>query len=470
MKAIRSHTKITPFGGAVPILKKIKEFGIPQVIRSTLGVRKKQSRYGYEDVFIAWVLTALCGGTRLDHITKLKKKLNIIPGLKLPSHDTLGRVMKKLASEIELKEIPTQRAVTKNFCHEPKQLNEMLVKVSKRIGILKENKAYTLDIDATFISTNCAGANLSQKESLTGFNPMICLIGDLPVYISMRNGNTNSEFQITDCLRNCLDLLAANKIRIGKVISDGAGYNQSLIDMLHERGIKFNIHAPVNPTYKKLWNGIEKHSQWKDSVIESANSFRKCELTEVLYGMHGSKYEHRIIVARVPCNEYLEETDSTEESINRMEIKRKMKVLEANQKLKPKNRAYELGEWKSYKKHRYKLIITNDFKKSAEELLIEYNKRGNAERKFSFLKNDFGWKWPPFMNMNENTVFMIASSLANNLFRGMAALFKKKIPEIRLNARIREFQFMFINVACAYVDKTYIFYNTDIEYEKIMSG
>lgn len=453
----------------MPILKKIKEFGIPQIIRSTLGVRKKQSKYGYEDVFIAWVLTALCGGTRLDHITKLKKKLNIIPGLKLPSHDTLGRVMKALATEIELKEIPTHRAVTKNFCHEPKQLNEMLIKTSKRIGILKENRAYTLDIDATFIRTNCVGANLSQKESITGFNPMICLIGDLPVYISMRNGNTNSEFQITDCLRNCLDLLAANKIRVGKVISDGAGYNQSMIDMLHERGIKFNIHAPVNPTYKKLWNEVEKKEHWKDVVIESANGFRECQIADVLYTMHGSAHSYRVIAARIPDNEYLEIIESAEQSQWREENRKKLKALENKQKLKPKNKTYEPGEWKTYKNYRYKLIISNDFKKSPEELLLEYNKRGNAERKFSFMKNDFGWRWPPFMNMNENTVFMIAAALANNIFRGIAAIFKKQIPEIRLNARIREFQFIFIDVACEYLGKgVYRFFNTDIAFEKIM--
>ncbi|MFI5142040.1 MAG: hypothetical protein ACHQII_06755, partial [Bacteroidia bacterium] len=116
----------------------------------------------------------------------------------------------------------------------------------------------------------------------------------------------------------------------------------------------------------------------------------------------------------------------------------------------------------------YKFFVTNDFKKSAEEIVNEYNKRGDAERKFSYMKNEFGWRLPPFQWMNENNVFLIAASLANNIFVGMRNMFKKVIPQIGLKSRLKDFQFVFMDVACAYINKTYIFYNTDIEYEKLM--
>jgi hypothetical protein len=84
------------------------------------------------------------------------------------------------------------------------------------------------------------------------------------------------------------------------------------------------------------------------------------------------------------------------------------------------------------------------------------------------MKNDFAWRLPPFSNMNENAVFLIAASLTNNIFKGCLALFKKQLPELRLNSRIRDFQFTFIDVACAYIDRTYIFYNSDIDYQRLM--
>lgn len=146
----------------------------------------------------------------------------------------------------------------------------------------------------------------------------------------------------------------------------------------------------------------------------------------------------------------------------------KMEALRKKGLLKGDQKPYKKGHWKDYKRYKLKIIITNDWKKTPEEVVFEYNKRGGAERKFDFMKNDFGWKLPPFMKMNENAVFMIASALANNIFRGMVELFKKQVPELKSNARLKEFQFIFIDVACSVIDKTYVFFNTNIAYEKLM--
>ena len=84
------------------------------------------------------------------------------------------------------------------------------------------------------------------------------------------------------------------------------------------------------------------------------------------------------------------------------------------------------------------------------------------------MKNEFAWSLPSFMNMNEDTGLMVAAALANNIFIGMRNIFKKVIPQINSKSRLKEFQFIFIDVACAYIDKTFIFYNTDIEYELLI--
>lgn len=472
MKAIRSDIKVSPHGGVVPILKKIKEFGIPQVIRACLGKRKEQSKYGYEDVFIAWVLTALCGGTRLKHISNLDKKLNIIPGLKIPSHDTLGRVMKHLATEVQTKETVKgygeNLSIHKNKYCENEALNNMLIIATKRSGALKENTPYTLHIDATFIETNCATATLGKEKKMHGFYPMICLIDNMPVYISMRNGDSNASFEIKECLEKCLDILAKNKIMVKKVISDTAGYRKSITDMLHERGIKFNIHMPVNHTFKSMFNDIDNCDNWRNIELKTANYVRECEIGEINYQMHDSMNINRLIIVREYDKITKRKYESMDEKERRLYIDEKMKRLKSKNLLKGDAKTYKEGEWKKYKEYKIKIIITNDYKKTPEELVIEYNKRGDAERKFDFMKNDFGWKYPPFMKMNENAVFMFAAALANNIFRGMVSLFKKRIPQLRLNARLREFQYIFIDVACAYINKTYVFYNTDIEYELLI--
>lgn len=482
MKVIKSDIKISPHGGAVPILKKIKEFGIPQVIRACLGKRVEQSKYEYEDILIAWVLTSLCGGTRLDHVTKLKKKLNIIPGLKLPSHDTLGRVMKQLATEtITARNINHSKEAKIVFTdyNDNISMNRMLIKATKRSGALVEGRPYTLDIDATFIATECRGAVRKTNEkgrvdyNRIGFNPMVCLIGDHPVFISMRNGDAGAKFQFKECLEQTLDLAKESKIDIRRIVSDAAGYIKEALEMIDSRGIKFNIRFPFTKKMETFKKQLKESNTWRKTEIETANFFWNCEISDIPYKMYDRAEADivsktwRVVAMRVPTENTLKSIDK-EESDRIMLVKEKLNILSKKKILKEQGKPYVDKHWKEIDGYLYKFFITNDFKVSCEEIVIEYNKRGNAERKFSFMKNDFGWKLPPFMNMNENAVFMIAAALANNIFRGMVRLFKKILPELRLNARLPHFQFVFMNVSFSYVDKTYIFYTMDIDYQKLM--
>ncbi len=475
MKIIRSNTKVSPHGGVVPILKKIKEFGIPQVIRACLGKRKEQSKYGYEDVFIAWILTTLCGGTRLDHVTKLKNKLNIIPGLKLPSHDTLGRVMKQLATEVQVKRTIRNNGEASTHINENILLNRMLIKATKRIGVFNEQKNYTLHIDATFIPTECRGAirkrNKDGKVDLAkiGFNPMVCLIDETPVFVSMRDGYANAFFEYNNCLQNCLALMAESKIKIGRVISDAAGYNKESFEMLNANGIKFIVRFPYQSKMETFNTALRNCTNWRKTEISTANFNWACEVGDISYKMfdHYSLKQAsptwRVVAMRIPVIDIDKDSRETKQANSE-----KLIELRKGNKLKGEGKPYSEGKWVTIGNYMYKFIITNDYRKSADELITEFNKRGYAERIFSFMKQDYAWRLPPFMNMNENTVFMIAAALANNVFRGIVKLFKKKLPWLRKETRIRDFIFTFINVSCAYIDKTYIFYSTDIEYELLI--
>ncbi|MFL5762932.1 MAG: transposase [Bacteroidia bacterium] len=480
VKTAMSNMKITPYGGAVPILRKIKEFGIPQVIRGCLGKRKEQSRYEYEDIFIAWILTTLCGGTRLDHITKLKKKLSIIPGLKLPSHDTLGRVMKQLATDSGSRGIVNKRSkanlkINTSVYNDNLAMNRMLVKATKRIGALQEGRAYTLDIDATFIATQCRGAESKHKKhGKHGFVPMVCLIGSLPVYISLRKGDSGARFMLLEALNTCLDLLAESNIKVSRVVSDAAGYSRVVTEMLEKRGIKFVMRFPVSGPMAGFKKNL-LNADWRKAEIKTANDVWDCEIADVNYQMYYPKYKAqetmplRVVAMRFPTGKTIIENESLDDRIQMNRMREKMHVLEKTKRLKQPGKKYTEIHWKRIGGYTYKFYVTNDFKKSSEEIIYEYNKRGDAERKFSYMKNDFAWRLPPFMWMNENNVFLIVASLANNIFVGMLRLLKKKIPNhINLKSRLKNFQFTFINVACVYVDRRYLFFDSDIDYQEVM--
>ena len=445
MKATRSNRKITPFGGVIPVLKQIRDFKIADLIQESLGSRAKQAKYGYDDIIIAWILTNLCGGMRLDHITKLRKNLDIIPGLNLPSHDTLGRVMKSLSTENfvsesvhrlkirnpklrELRARSTYDKITVKETNEHEPLNKLLVKATVKMGLLRQDKKYTLDMDATLIETKCISAKRSYKK-VTGFLPMVSTIGKLPVYVGMRNGNVAPGAEIKECLERTFNLLEQNNISVDKVRMDGAGYAIGPFTFLNDKNVKFYVGGVNSPV---VMNKLKGDIVWSPFFLETTNFFWDCECSEVRHALHGNEFEYRLIILR----------------------------SKLGSKKTPKT-------WIKGEEYAYKILITNDFESSPEEIFKFYNQRGASEKNFDVLKNDFGWKFPPFCNMNENSVFLLIAALTNNVYQAMINFLGKEIKEIRLNARLREFIYVFMSVACELTDTEYVFFDTDILYEKI---
>lgn len=448
LKAIRSDRKITPFGGVIPVLKQIKAFKIPQLIRESLGSRVKQAQYSYEDVIIAWMLTNLCGGLRLDHITKFKKSLNIIPELKLPSHDTLGRVMKSLSTELTVTQNTGHTADKRGHnkkstfkrdqkasyiftstreTNENMALSRLLVKTTCNMDLLKPKTPYTLDMDATLIPTEITEAKMSYKR-VNGFLPMVSSIGKLPIYIGMRNGNVSPTAEIKKNLEITLNLLNESNITIDKVRMDSAGYVSEVLDFIHDRNIKFYIGGQDKETATKA---IEKQTTWLPFSLETATNFWECESADIDYTLYKGKHNYRLLVIRAKAD-----------------------------KKRP-------AKWINKGNYHYKYIITNDWESSAEDIVRFYNQRGTSEQIFDTLKNDFAWRLPPFCGMAQNTVFLIIAALTNNVYQALIHKFNKHVNDIKLNAKLKEFIFTFMSVACEIIDDTYVFYNTDIAYEKI---
>lgn len=482
----RIGREVSTLGGIVPILHNIEKCGIPSAIKKALGKRPKQCAYTFDDVLLSWVTTSLCNGKRLISSNKLAKQLKKLPIVKLPSHDTIGRVLKSLATPNPLP-IPTisgwgiNTKIHLNEVNENERLIRLLIEISIRSGALRPGVPYILHIDATFIPTNCRTSKKKESKKSKnktsgstsnryGFNPMICLINNMPVYISMRNGDVNSIFQIKECLERCIKILADYDITVAKVISDGSSYTTEMVEMLHKDSRDFNIHMPFNTGFKTFFNQLNNYTGWSKTTLETANHFIDCEVGDITYIMSGSVYKNRVVMSRRPTLDTIQKTETLEEKQGRLYREAKMQQLEKNGKLKPENRGYALGEWKEYKGYYYKIIITNDWKTTNEQLLLEYNSRGGAERQFDFMKNDFGWKYPPFMKMNENMVFMIVAAMANNIYRGLLHKFSKTITQLRTNMRFSTFFSVFMDVAVWFNsnENCYDFYDHEIAYEKIL--
>ena len=156
---------------------------------------------------------------------------------------------------------------------------------------------------------------------------------------------------------------------------------------------------------------IKDITEWKQ--IEYY--YNLIELTEMWYAPFGEEKKYRIIVQR------------------------------------KKNKASQLDAF-SESAYEYYSIITADTIGTPEEIYTFYNQRGRtSEDVIDILKNDFNWNHLPCSFLDQNTVFMILSAISYVLTVWMKTIVGKHIKGITKKGRLKQYIFMFINVAAKWI-------------------
>ena len=113
----------------------------------------------------------------------------------------------------------------------------------------------------------------------------------------------------------------------------------------------------------------------------------------------------------------------------------------------------------------YRALLTNDHESTEEEVIEKYNQRGASEKNFDVQNNDFGWKKLPFSKMEENTVFMLITSMLKNFYQHLLSKVSGIFPSIDMKSRLKRFIFSFIAVPTKWVQiarqRTLNIYTTD---------
>ena len=96
--------------------------------------------------------------------------------------------------------------------------------------------------------------------------------------------------------------------------------------------------------------------------------------------------------------------------------------------------------------------MTNDWDMSDEEVILHYNKRGNAEQVFDQQNNDFGWAHLPKSFMNQNTVFLLLTAMAANFYHYIIALpLMAFLFGVNATDRVKSFLCRFIAVPAKWI-------------------
>ena len=325
--------------------------------------------------------------------------------MKLPSHDALGTVMKSFSQSLDI------LGNHEFSIHKP--LNKLMVNTAVKLGLLSTKNKYTLDYDNTIIEHQKYDKKLTYKM-VKGYQPGVSFIDKIPVYIEGRNGNSNATYQITETVERSIEILKESRIKVNRFRSDSAAYARPMFKLMEQEGIEFFIRARRSNILEQAY---VDYKGWEEIQIHT----KTYQAKSINYTPIGSKSVYRMVVYRT------EKKD----------------------------------EWK------YLAILTNNWKMTEYEVIKFYNMRGDIERNFDDLKNNFNWHRLPFSFLNENTVFMIISAITSIIYQYLIRKFSKKVKFVKSKHRLKNFIFHFI-VCSAILNQGQLQLFTDRDYSPLM--
>lgn len=399
MKVLQSSQLINPFGGIQFVLKQIKENGIDKFLDDQLGSRGPKKEYSISEGLLGIHYSHLCGGSCIEDISTLGEHIGAHPWLNLPSADTVLRIMQELKTDDD---IITNGDVTHNFNNQEK-LNDCLQKLALKLKTINPEAGNTLDFDNVIFENEKYDAARTYKMT-TGYQPACAFIGRQPVFIEGRGGNTPAAYKMDETLNKCFAGLKANRIHIKHFRSDSAAYQKSVVEEVEKNCTCFYIRIDDSQSLRDAIKDIPE-SDWKTAIINN----KKVELADTPFFPFSANKAYRAVV----------------------------------QRRKRKDEQHDVFTGSAYA---YYAIMTNNETENADNEFVTnfYNQRGDSEKNFDILNNDFNCNRLPFSYLNANMVYFFAAAISFTLFEWIKQIFFNKGVIENTVMRCKKFLFSFI--------------------------
>lgn len=404
MKVTKSGERITPFGGFNFVFNSFKDCGLSDLIDKQLGMRVKTFGFSYSDIFTNHLAIYFNGGDCTEDINDhLRGHLRNVRGMNVCSADTILRGIGELSEDTLFFDNPASGA--KHEFNLNPRLNDLMVKALKQTGQLKKDGVYDLDYDNQVQPTEKYDAEKTYKKTY-GYQPGIASIGNLPVYIEGRNGNSPAKYLQTETLGRAFSSLGENGIRIGRFRADSASYQKGVVDVVERNSGSFYIRAKRCAKMDDMIGSVAQ-DRWEKIRLGT----QEMEVADIRdYRPFGGDKPYRLVVSRI----------------------------------KRRDGQADLFSGEAYT---YRGILTNDLRGSNKDTVAFYNARGESERVFDVMNNDFGWAKMPCSFLSGNTAFMIMTAIYANFYSYLVGEYSKKLPWLKPSYRLKKFIFRFIAVA-----------------------
>lgn len=406
MKILKSEP-ISPFGGLNFVIKHLDQHGIGEILEESLPALPAQCRYGWRDIFYCFWSLFYCGGDCAEDLSvHFKHGWANNPLIQTPSPDRLLSRMKQLATAKQLIKSPRKGSRAHGIClnHKLIQLN---LKLLKQLALLKPGET-TLDFDHTMLFANKADAKMTYKKQ-RGYNPAVGLIHGKVVYVENRNGNLGAHILQQHSLHELFSMLNREGIQVKSFRADSASYTLDVLSVVQQHVEKIYVRARMCQPIAKAINAIEN---W-EKVTRGSEELLRGEISFTPFTNFAEKNN---------CTDLLKEYRLIVTKAKRMDGQINLFTNEACN---------------------YGLILTSDWELTPDQAVQFYDQRGAAEKEFDILKNDFGWNNMPFSKIEHNTVFLLFSAMARNIYAHLIQTFSLICKGLKPNFRVKKFIFRF---------------------------
>lgn len=414
MKVLNSSA-ISSFGGLNFVIKEAIRLKINKLLNNELPNLPEQSKYNWFDIIMSYWSVFFCGGDCAEDLSiNLKHDLQNNPFIKIPSPDRVLSRIKTLSLPSHM--YTAKRGERKHHFSLAEELNRLNLKMLSLLPGFK-NKDVILDYDNTIIYTEKADAKRTYKKE-NGYCPGVGIIGKYIVYVENRNGNSTAQVLQHKTIERMSTLLKQSGVTIDAIRADSASYAYETIKEMQKCAKRIFVKARMTSALERAISNIK---EWEEIKI-------------------GDKMVYRGSTCFTPFVRHARGNNVKTQSL------KEYRLIVTKETRKDGQVNMFTGE-----AYNYSAILTNDYEMTDDEIVYFYNARGEKERRFDELKNDFGWNNMPFSKLEQNTVFLLIMAMCKNLYAHIIETFSRTVKFLSPHFRIKKFIFRFICIPAKWI-------------------
>jgi hypothetical protein len=377
----------------------IHQFAIASGLIDALNavqVLKLKLPYYESDHLLNIAYNFLCGGTAIEHIEYRRQDpthLNLLGTHSIPDPTTAGDFCRRYtASQIDSLQDTINEVRLNIWSKQPKSFFAEAV----------------VDLDGTLAPTSgeCKrGMDISYNGEW-GYHPLIVSLANTKeiLFAKNRSGNRPSHEDAHVYIDKCIPLLRKAGFQKIRFRGDTDFTQTQHLDRWDDEEVLFVFGIDAMPNLKDLAQSLE------DKDWERLERLPKYEVTTKPLGKRENVKE-KIVAERGFRNLVLEHEEVADiECYRPTKCKKGYRLI-----LLRKTISVKKGQELLIPEIRYFFYLTNDYEKSAAEIVFESNARCNQENLFGQLKSGMNVLSMPLNTLESNWVYLVAGCLAWSL-------------------------------------------------------